>query len=263
MSAIENSLFKLRVRYRKAGRLRFLGHLEVAKTIERSVRRAGFSYAVTQGFSPHMRIAYSAALPVGYASEAEFFDVVLTEYVPVGEALERLAAASPRDLAPCEMAYVDMRAPTLGALIVRQDYRASLELSDGADAAGALADARAGLERLCSEGTVPYMRGSKRKLLKVSEQLASYVLGAGPDPRSLSLDFSVRVGNEGSLRLEMLLAAWDARFGSGDPDRPLVSSGMQALSNFSRVEVARVRQYGVDGAGNPVSPMAQRPGLMK
>ena len=51
------SLFRLRVRYGKRDRLKYLGHLEVIHTIERIVRRAGLPYAVTQGFSPHMRVA--------------------------------------------------------------------------------------------------------------------------------------------------------------------------------------------------------------
>lgn len=46
-----STLFRLRVRYGKRDRLKYLGHLEVIHTIERIVRRAGLPYAVTQGFS--------------------------------------------------------------------------------------------------------------------------------------------------------------------------------------------------------------------
>ncbi len=50
------SLFRLRVRYGKRDRLKYLGHLEVIHTIERIVRRAGLPYAVTQGLlSAHAR----------------------------------------------------------------------------------------------------------------------------------------------------------------------------------------------------------------
>ena len=66
------SLFRLRVVFRKAGRLALLSHLEVARALERAVRRAGLPYAVSQGFSPHMRIAFGAALPVGVGGEREF-----------------------------------------------------------------------------------------------------------------------------------------------------------------------------------------------
>ena len=72
--------FRLRVRYRKTGRLRWLSHLEVVHALERSIRRARLPYAVTQGFSPHMKASFGPALPVGTAGEHEYFDVWLTGY---------------------------------------------------------------------------------------------------------------------------------------------------------------------------------------
>lgn len=56
-------LFRLRVTFRETGRLAMLSHLELARALERAVRRAQLPFAVSQGFSPHMRIAFGAALP--------------------------------------------------------------------------------------------------------------------------------------------------------------------------------------------------------
>lgn len=86
------TLFRLRVRYGKRDRLKYLGHLEVIHTIERIVRRAGLPYAVTQGFSPHMRVGFSSALPVGTSSTCEWYDLFMTEFVALDEAFGRLAA---------------------------------------------------------------------------------------------------------------------------------------------------------------------------
>ena len=114
------SLFRLRVRYGKRDRLKYLGHLEVIHTIERIVRRAGLPYAVTQGFSPHMRVGFSSALPVGTSSTCEWYDLFMTEFVALDEAFGRLAAASPADLAPIEAAYIDVRTPALTAQLTRR-----------------------------------------------------------------------------------------------------------------------------------------------
>ncbi|WP_417304102.1 DUF2344 domain-containing protein, partial [Ellagibacter isourolithinifaciens] len=46
-------IFRLRLTFAKQGRLAMLSHLEVARALERTVRRAGLPYAVSQGFSPH------------------------------------------------------------------------------------------------------------------------------------------------------------------------------------------------------------------
>ena len=61
----EGRTFRLRVSFVKQGRLAMLSHLELARALERAVRRAKLPYAVSNGFSPHMRIAFGAALPVG------------------------------------------------------------------------------------------------------------------------------------------------------------------------------------------------------
>ena len=81
-------LFRLRVTFRETGRLAMLSHLELARALERAVRRAQLPFAVSQGFSPHMRIAFGAALPVGVGGTAEIFDLFLTDYVPALRALE-------------------------------------------------------------------------------------------------------------------------------------------------------------------------------
>ncbi len=80
-------LFRLRVTFRETGRLAMLSHLELARALERAVRRAQLPFAVSQGFSPHMRIAFGAALPVGVGGTAEIFDLFLTDYVPAPRAL--------------------------------------------------------------------------------------------------------------------------------------------------------------------------------
>jgi radical SAM-linked protein len=70
---------RLRVRYAKRGRLRFTSHRDVARVLERAIRRSGLPIAFSAGFSPHPRISYVGAAPTGVASEAEFFELGLAE----------------------------------------------------------------------------------------------------------------------------------------------------------------------------------------
>ena len=102
-------LFRLRVTFRETGRLAMLSHLELARALERAVRRAQLPFAVSQGFSPHMRIAFGAALPVGVGGTAEIFDLFLTDYVPAPRALAALQEASPANLYPIEARYIEAR----------------------------------------------------------------------------------------------------------------------------------------------------------
>lgn len=246
----EQLLFRLRVRYVKQGRLRYLGHLEVLHTIERIVRRAGLPYAVTQGFSPHMRAGFSAALPVGSSSSCEWFDVFLTELVPASDALERLRAAAPVDLSPQEAGYVDVRADALTAFITRAEYRIGLF---GAVPGVTLEGLREALASVSARGEIPYARGKKEKVLDLGKTLLGYEVKAGKDG-SFVLDVSTRMDNEGALRPEILIAAIDAVL-RGEPDARIVSTGIQQLTMFDHYEVERCDQYGEAEDGHRLDPL--------
>lgn len=247
----EQTLFKLRVKYVKEGRLRYLGHLELAHTIERVVRRAGLPYAVTQGFSPHMRVGFSSALPVGTASECEWYDLYLTDYVPVPEALDALAAATPWDMRPVRAAYVDVRTPALTACITRAEYRIALTASEGSR--WSVADLERALGDLTAKGSIGYLRGRKRKTLDLQRTLLGYRATPVADPAGAVLELDTYMDNEGSLRPEILLAALDLRLpGAARDSAPagggeeIVSTGTTSYRCFSRADITRTRQWGED-----------------
>ena len=197
------TLFRLRCAFVKHGRLAYLGHLEVLHTIERIVRRAGLPFAVTQGFSPHMRAGFASALPVGTSSDAEYFDLFMTEFVPVPDALERLRAAAPIDLAPTAVCYIDVHAPALTAAITRVMYRIAIDVADGYDIAPERIDAA--IAQLKEQGSIPYERGRKHKVLDLASTLVSWKVSAHTDG-GLELTLDTRISNDGSLRPEILRA---------------------------------------------------------
>src|SRR6201991_4995413 len=72
---------RVRLRFAKRGRLRFLSHRDVARSFERALRRAGVPVAYSHGFSPHPRLSWVGAAPTGTASEAEYVEIGLTQSV--------------------------------------------------------------------------------------------------------------------------------------------------------------------------------------
>lgn len=239
---LEPTLFRLRVRYVKQGRLKYLGHLEVIHTVEQIVRRAKLPYAVTQGFSPHMRIAYTSALPVGTSSICEYYDVYLTELVPPAEALERLQAASPVDLAPVAAAYVELRRPALTAEINRVHYLIELVFAPGFR----VTDASLGdvFSTWFDDGVeIPYRRGKKSKSLNIRQVLRSASTTVTDDGRAW-IELGTHCDNEGSLRPEILIAALDQALRGLNPgvDEEIVSTGIQQLTTIVNYQVERSDQ---------------------
>src|SRR5215469_1698017 len=98
---------RLTIRYAKRGRMRFASHRDVARAIERGVRKAGVPVAYSAGFSPHPRISYSGGAPTGSASEAEYLEISLTSRWAPAHLGRLLDAALPDGIDVVEVVEVD------------------------------------------------------------------------------------------------------------------------------------------------------------
>lgn len=86
---------RLRVRYTKLGRVRFLSARDLTSVWERALRRAGLPIAYSEGFTPHPKVSFPDALPVGYASTGEYAELTFAADIDPGRGLGRLSAALP------------------------------------------------------------------------------------------------------------------------------------------------------------------------
>jgi len=68
---------RLRLRYRKLGRVRFTSQRDLARLMERAMRRASMPLRRSSGFSPRPLVSFGLALPTGCSSRAEYLDLRL------------------------------------------------------------------------------------------------------------------------------------------------------------------------------------------
>ena len=101
----DNTPIRLRFRFRKVGRLRYISHLELVRTVSKAATRAGIPCWFTQGFNPVPKIVFGTPMSVGMESECEFVELRLTERVNPGDALTALNAATPAELTFFEAYY--------------------------------------------------------------------------------------------------------------------------------------------------------------
>lgn|GEM_PF-48656 len=149
------------IRYAKRGRMRFASHRDVARAVERGVRKAGLPVAYSAGFSPHPRISYAGGAPTGVASEAEYLEISLTRECRPGQVRDRLDAALPDGIDVMEVREVTSAAGEAGGVqrlrLEVSDWRVVLPGIAPAEAARAAAEflARESIEveRLTSKGT--------------------------------------------------------------------------------------------------------------
>lgn len=85
---------KLRIRFKKYGAVRFIGHLDVMRFFQKAIRRAQIDVAYTAGFSPHQIMTFAAPLGVGLISNGEYMDIEVNSISSCQDILERLNAVS-------------------------------------------------------------------------------------------------------------------------------------------------------------------------
>lgn len=86
---------RLRIRYTKQGRVRFISARDLSSVWERALRRAEIPIAYSQGYTPHPKVSFPDALPVGFASTGEYAELTLATDIDPGTGLARLSATLP------------------------------------------------------------------------------------------------------------------------------------------------------------------------
>ena len=80
---------KLRVKFKKYGPIRFIGHLDVMRYFQKAIRRAGLDVAYTGGYSPHQIMTFASPLGVGMESNGEYMDIEVHSLTSCEDAMER------------------------------------------------------------------------------------------------------------------------------------------------------------------------------
>jgi radical SAM family uncharacterized protein/radical SAM-linked protein len=114
--------FKIRIKYTRTGKLRFLSHLELMTAIIRTFRRADIPIAYSEGFTAHPKISFGPALPVGTESESEYLDAELTYKMGMDKILSALNTQFPIGIKAIDARYLLFKAESLSAAITGFSY---------------------------------------------------------------------------------------------------------------------------------------------
>lgn len=83
-------MIKIRIKFRKYGVMRFIGHLDMMRYFQKAIRRAEIDICYSGGFSPHQIMSFAAPLGVGITSDGEYLDIEANSSCPSKEAVAAL-----------------------------------------------------------------------------------------------------------------------------------------------------------------------------
>lgn len=85
---------KVRIKFRKYGVLKYVGHLDLMRFFQKMIRRAGLDICYSKGFNPHQIMSFAAPLGVGMISDGEYLDIEVNSTESSAASLLSLNAAA-------------------------------------------------------------------------------------------------------------------------------------------------------------------------
>ncbi len=195
----------VRVKFRKVGNLQYISHLDLQRTINRVLVRAGIPMWYTQGFNPHAKMTFGLPLSVGAESLCEYLDLRIDRDMSCEEIKERLNAALTDELYALDVYAVPEKSVFADIIWARYDMRI-----DAPEATDALAgEVRAYLT------TSPLLMDKKSKsgIRQVDITTLIRSLDVRTIDGQLALDAVLCVSGSDYLNPEYLIRALRERFG--------------------------------------------------
>ncbi len=125
---------RIRVKYARGERLRFLSHQDEFRMWERTLRRTSLPLAYKNGFNPQPHMQFAAPLGLGFSGLQELVDFRLESPVDLTQVRDRLDAAMPDGVDIHSLQEIELKSPALSSVLLGADYSLLVhapELKDG------------------------------------------------------------------------------------------------------------------------------------
>lgn len=113
---------KIRVKYAKKDRARFLGHIDTMEKIIRMLRRTAFPLRYSQGFKPAPKVSFSSPIPLGTESLSEYFEFEIEKDISPENILDAMKILSPPNIDILEVTAIQQKEPSLSDAVAEEIY---------------------------------------------------------------------------------------------------------------------------------------------
>jgi radical SAM-linked protein len=195
-------MHRLRLKYSRGPKLKFLSHLDLMRLWERVFRRAGVEIVYSEGFSPHPRISMAAPLAVGVTSKAELMDVFLSRITTPGNFVQKVATQLPDGISIIDVQPVSLEAPSLQSRLRFAEYAVEVEAQQGSG------DVGSSLKSLLALDTLPWhhTRDTGERFYDLRPLLDDLWI-AGEKDTVYTIGMRLRCDSSGSGRPEQVIKA--------------------------------------------------------
>lgn len=196
----------MRAAIAKGEPVRYISHLDFARTLERALRRAQLPVAYSEGFNPHIKLAFAFALSVGMTGMQEYVDVELAADMAPAEFCARLAAALPAGISVGGAVAISQAPKALMAVINYATYTAELP------PAGGIAAVAAAIAAFNAAASLAFTRQSPKGKRELDLKQFVDTLAVRSQDNALLLSFGIAITAAGSVKASEVLEVLCQRF---------------------------------------------------
>lgn len=121
---------KARIRFKKDGTMKFVGHLDIVRYFQKLIRRANIDVAYSKGYSPHQIMSFASPLGVGLTSNGEYFDIELNSKIDKENAIKALNDKTVDGIEVIDFKYLPEDAKNGMSILSAADYLIDVKISD-------------------------------------------------------------------------------------------------------------------------------------
>jgi len=199
---------KLRIKFSKEGGASYISHLDLMRTLERSLRRADLSLAFSEGFNPHPKMSFASALSLGVKSRGEYLDLELEKPIDKEEVLTRLNGVLPEGIRALAVEELKNKEGAAMSLVAAATYEIE------GKALWTEGQWQDNLAALLTQSEILVEREGKNGLREID--VAPFLIKAqliNLTGNDFTLTLTVRAGSAGNLRPQEVLQALEKYYG--------------------------------------------------
>lgn len=204
---------KIRMKFKKQGAMKFIGHLDIMRYFQKVMRRADVDIRYSEGFSPHQVMSFAAPLGVGLLSNGEYVDIEVNSTRDSKTMLAQINAVNAEGIEVISYRRLPDTAGNAMSLVAAADYL--VWFKEGYEPEnGSVEDFWAGFERFCQNEQIEVLKKTKKgeKLMDLKPFL--YEIRPEKDEQhEIKMFMKLAAGSAANIKPELVLTAYYTSLG--------------------------------------------------
>lgn len=202
----EVSAMKIRVKFKRWGVMKFIGHLDLMRYFQKAVRRAEIDICYSEGFSPHQIMSFAAPLGVGITSDGEYFDIEVNSTLSSVDAIRAFNDTMVDGIEVTGYVKLPDNSKTAMSLVEAAKYK--LYYKNGYESPYSLEEWKKIIdEKFNSKSEFNIIKKTKKSEREINLRPLVYDFNAKEEDGTICFDIMISTGSNDNIKPELLLSS--------------------------------------------------------